>query len=106
MIRRMTVRLLSRVAIPSLIRVAGTGIAAMIGAWDVLRLLSAGNREPRPWDLITCPLVPALRLLNGTVFANISDDALAWILVLGNAATYGAVACGGLLLLVERRAAR
>ena len=101
----MTVRVLSRVSIPSLIRITGTGIAAMIGAWDVLRLLSAGSREPRPWDLITCPLVPALRLLNGTLFANISDDALAWILVLGNAATYGALACGALLL-AERRAVR
>jgi len=89
---------------PSLIRITATGIAAIIGAWDVLRLLSAGNQEARPWDLITCPLVPALRLLNGTIFANISDQALACILILGNAATYGAVACGALLL-AERRTA-
>jgi hypothetical protein len=80
----MTVRVLSKISIIPLLRTVGISLAAIIGAWDVARLLSAGDREPSAFDLATCPIIPLMRLLGGAMF---SDGILAY----------------GILRLVDRR---
>jgi hypothetical protein len=95
----MTVRVVSKISIIPLLRTVGISLAAIIGAWDVARLLSSGDREPSAFDLATSPIIPVMRLLGGAMF---SDGILAVTLFVGNAATYGLLAYG-ILRLVDRR---
>lgn len=69
-----------------MLRAAGLALGAFIGAWDVARLLSAGERELTAIDLVTCPMIPVMRVL--TAYASLSDNVLAWSLMAGNAVIY------------------
>jgi hypothetical protein len=79
-------RVVSRNSAVTLLRVSGLSLSAIVGAWDALRLLSAGEREPSVFDLASCPIIPLLRFL--AAHANLSDELVVAILLVGNAATY------------------
>lgn len=84
-----------------MLRGGGIALAGLIGAWDVARILLAGGREPNSFDLLTCPIIPAMQVLGGSMLSNVSDSALATILVIANALTY-AFAAYLVLILAER----
>jgi hypothetical protein len=98
---RMIARLVLQKSTITLLRASGLGLAAFLGAWDVARLITAGDRQPTAFDLVTCPIVPVMRLL--AAYASIPDNLLAWTLFIGNAATYASVGYLVLLFLELRR---
>jgi len=85
----MTARLLFQPSTFTTFRFGMLGIAAFVGMWDVERLLTAGGQSVGTIDLLTCPIVPVMRLV--AAYVNVSDTALVWILFCGNAAIYGLV---------------
>ena len=89
MFGRMTARIILPKSTIIMLRAAGLGLAAFLGAWDVARLISAGDRQPTSFDLVTCPIVPVMRIL--AAYASISNTLLAGILFIGNAVTYAGV---------------
>jgi hypothetical protein len=96
----MVARVVFETSALTLVRATGIGVAAFVGAWDVVRLLSAGDQSPTLVDLATCPIVPVMRIF--AAYINISDIALQWCLFLGNTATYAAAAFL-IFRLLERR---
>src|ERR1700733_7957606 len=83
----------ARIVLPkspiTVLRTTRLGLASFLGAWDGARLISAGDRQPTFFDLVTCPIVPVMRIL--AAYASISDNLLAGILFIGNAVTYAGV---------------
>ena len=67
-----------------------TTVAGFVGMWDVDRLIQASGQSPDTIDLLTCPVVPLMRIV--AAWVNVSDMLLMTILLVGNAATYAAVA--------------
>lgn len=67
-----------------------TTIAGFVGMWDVDRLIRASDQSPDAIDLLTCPVVPLMRVV--AAWVNVSDTLLMVILLVGNAAIYAAVA--------------
>ena len=67
-----------------------TTVAGFVGMWDVDRLIQASGQSPDTIDLLTCPVVPLMRVV--AAFVNVSDALLMAILLVGNAAFYAAVA--------------
>ena len=97
----MTARIILPKSTIPVLRATSLGLAAFLGAWDVARLISAGDRQPTFFDLVTCPIVPLMQLL--AAYANISYTLLAGILLIGNAATYAGVGYLVFLVLDWRR---
>jgi hypothetical protein len=85
----MTARIVLRPSILTAFRATVIGVAGFVGAWDVGRLVSDGSQSPTTIDLLTCPVVPLMRIVAG--WMNISDTFLVSILFIGNAVIYGAI---------------
>ena len=85
----MTARIVFQSSTLTALRSILIGIACFVGVWDVDRLISA-NQSPTMIDLLTCPVVPVVRIVAARM--NISDILLIAILVAGNGATYAIAA--------------
>ena len=83
----MIVRVESKASIRAILRAGAVNIAAVIGGWDVQRLVSAGNQSPTAFDLTTCPIIATMQFICSHV--SISKNVLLCVLFLGNIALYG-----------------
>ena len=89
-----------------ILRVTGVGLAAFLGAWDVVRLLSVSDVRWNVLDILKCPgvlLVEAMDACLKHLTPRADSLVIGFTLLISNMLIYAAVAFLGLRLTLKSK---